>query len=217
MLTGAGDAVVDLLQEGDVGLVVFDGVDNPPQVVSPVDAADAFVDVVAQQAEVHAGPFSRPSLVAMRAVVRATSSSSVSRAISSGVIGSWNDSEIGRGRGKAAPRGRAANAPSMVVGTMVAPPRRAIAQKPDWKGWSRPSSVRVPSGKTIAASPARSMPNSARMPPVALPRSTGTAPNERINQPKGPTNSDARASAPTCRGLATPSRTGAGWLLGLRA
>ena len=74
----------------------------------------------------------------------------------------------------------------MVVGTIVAPLRRAIAQKPDWNGRSLPSSVRVPSGKTIAASPALSMPSRARMPAVALPRSTGTAPKERINQPNGP-------------------------------
>ena len=57
MLPRAGHAVVDLLQERHVRIAVLDRFDDPSQVISPVDAADAFVDVVAQQAEVHAAAF----------------------------------------------------------------------------------------------------------------------------------------------------------------
>ena len=60
---------------------------------------------------------------------------------------------IRRGRGKRLPRGIAANAPSMATGTIVAPLRRARAQKPGNSGCSRPSLDRVPSGNTSTASP----------------------------------------------------------------
>ncbi len=73
MLTRPWHTVIDFLQERHVSLTLLNRVDNSPQVVTPVDAADAFVDVVAQQAEVHGTGFS----AAIRATVSSTSCSSV--------------------------------------------------------------------------------------------------------------------------------------------
>jgi hypothetical protein len=49
----ARDLVVDLLEQDDVGVVVHDGVADPVGGVPPIDAADALVDVVGEDADLH--------------------------------------------------------------------------------------------------------------------------------------------------------------------
>ena len=53
VLIGTFRVLIDLLQEHDVGLIVGNDGDDSARVVAPVDAADAFMDVVSEKFEFH--------------------------------------------------------------------------------------------------------------------------------------------------------------------
>ncbi len=53
VVTGARDAVVNFLQQGDVWLAVSDDFDDSFQTITSVGAADAFVDIVSEQTKLH--------------------------------------------------------------------------------------------------------------------------------------------------------------------
>ena len=53
LLVGTLRELIDLLQERDVGFVMGNDSGNPARVVSPVDAADALVNVVGEKRELH--------------------------------------------------------------------------------------------------------------------------------------------------------------------
>jgi len=48
MVAGARHSVVDLLKQGDIGLVVAEDLDHPVRMVLAIDSADALVDVVGE-------------------------------------------------------------------------------------------------------------------------------------------------------------------------
>jgi len=98
------------------------------------------------------------------------------------------------GRGNRLCLGQASYEPSMAKGTNNGRLRRTRATKPGLRGPISPSAVRVPSGKTNTASPWLSSLMVSRRPASVVPtRPTGIAPNDRMNQPKGPTKSVSRA------------------------
>ncbi len=53
MMPRPGNAVVDFLEEHDIGTKMLEGFDNPLWTIAPIDAANPLVDIVSDELKSH--------------------------------------------------------------------------------------------------------------------------------------------------------------------
>ncbi len=141
---------------------------------------------------------------------RATSvETSIAATSAAGMIGP-NSRRIRPGRGNPRVRGQHSQAPTIATGRIGTPARFATSAKPLCTSPSRPSRVRVPSGKIVTAPPPRSLRMIVFIAATdEASRSIGTASRAEMIAPNGPQRkSELRARLDSRRSQTRPRSSG---------